>query len=46
VASTLGELSEERFNQLRDLGMYFEEFTHVRSVATRQKKSGKKADPK
>jgi hypothetical protein len=46
VASTLGELSEERFNQLRDLGTYFEEFTHARSVPANQKKSRKKANPK
>jgi len=46
VASTLGEFSEERFNQLRDLGTYFEEFTHAKSVPTNRKKSGRKEDPK
>jgi DNA-binding MurR/RpiR family transcriptional regulator len=45
VASTLGELSEERFNQLRDLGIYFEEFTHAKNLPAKQKKSRKKADP-
>jgi hypothetical protein len=46
VASTLGDLAEERFSQLLDLGMYFEEFTHARSVPDNRKKSGRKADPK
>lgn len=46
VASTLGELAEERFNHLRDLGMYFEEFTHARSVPDNRKKSRRKAKPK
>ena len=46
VASTLGELSEDRFNQLRDLGIYFDEFTHAKSVPANQKKFRKKANPK
>ncbi len=46
VASALGELSQKRFSQLRDLGIYFEEFTHAKSVPANQKKSRKKMDPK
>jgi len=46
VASTLGEMAEERFSQLRDLGMYFEEFTHAKSVPDNRKKPRRKTDPK
>ncbi len=45
VASILGELAEERFNHLHDLGMYFEEFTPVKSVPTNRKNSARKTIP-
>ena len=44
VATTLGELSEKRFNQLRDLGLYFEEFTDATSVSGNLMKPSKKTD--
>ncbi len=46
IATLLGEQAEERFNKLRELGMYFDEFTPVKKAPNNIGKIGKKLGPK
>ena len=46
VASSLGESAEARFKQLRDLGEYFDEFSHAHSAQAKLGKAARKPRPK